>query len=132
MEEQKETQTVVIKKKKNLRFERERDSKLVKGIFRFHEVPGSTMKFVFSKYKGEQPKRYSLNDGEVYSLPLAVAKHLNKNCSYPVHSHAVDAEGKAIYKVGERKRRCSFQSLEFIDPEDFAVSDPTIVTAQQV
>lgn len=123
---------VAIPNKRNLKFQREKDKQLVKGIFNFLEVPGGEMKFVYSKYKGEQPKKYKLKDGEVYSLPLGVAKHLNKNCWYPVHSHAVDAEGKPIYKVGERKRRCGFQSLEFLDPEDFAVNDPVILTAQKV
>lgn len=129
MEENKST---VIKTKKNLKFSREKDQELVKGIFRFNEVPGGTMSFFFSQYKGEHPKRYKLKDGEVYKLPLGVARHLNKNCWYPVHSHAVDKNGKALFKIGERKRRCSFQSLEFIDPEDFAVNDPVVVTAQKV
>lgn len=140
MEAKKKTEAVELKKpaaagipnKSNLKFKQEKDRQLVKGIFNFHEVPGGEMKFVYAKYKGEQPVRYKLQDGEVYSLPLGVAKHLNKDCWYPVHAHALNSEGKAVFKIGERKRRCGFQSLEFIDPEDFVVNDPVILTAQKI
>jgi len=131
--EEKQTTTIINKSpKKSLKFQKDKDNELVKGIFRFHEVPGGVMKFVFSQYKGEQPKKYELRDGEVYTIPLGVAKHLNKNCWYPVHEHAMDLGGNSIYKVGEKKRRCSFQSLEFIDPDDFSTVDPTILTAEKV
>jgi len=124
--------TVAPRAKKNLKYQRDKEKELVKGIFRFHEVPGGTMSFFFRKYKGDQPERYKLKDGEVCSIPLAVAKHLNANGWYPVHSHAVNADGKSIYKIGEKKRRFSFQSLEFIDPEDFSTVDSGLVTVEKV
>jgi hypothetical protein len=135
MEEIKQTElnndkssTSIVNKapKKNLKYMQEKDSEPVKGIFRFFETPGGILSFFFRAYKGEQPKRYALKDGEVYSIPLGVAKHLNKNGWYPVHTYTTDAEGKSIYKVGERKRRFGFQSLEFVDPEDFEVTDPIV------
>lgn len=111
---------------------REKDQEMVRGVFHFKEVPGGVMEFFYSCYKGDDVVKYSLKDGEVYSIPLGVAKHLNKNCWYPVHSHAVDASGRPIYKVNEKKHRCSFSSLEFIDPEDFDSTDSNIVMAQEV
>lgn len=133
MEEKKQTSAIQGRKpKENLKFQREKDSELVKGIFHYDEVPGGDLAFVYSKYKGDNPKRYMLRDGEVCTIPLGVAKHLNKDCWYPIHSHVVDVNGKNVYKVGERKSRCHFQSLEFIDPEDFSSVDPGLVTVKQV
>jgi len=133
MEEKKQTTTIANKKPKaNLNYQRDKDREMVKGIFNFYEVPGGTMKFHFRKYKGDQPKRYALRDGDICTIPLGVAKHLNRNGKYPVHSHAVDADGKTIYKVGEQKRRFGFQSLEFIDPEDFSTVDSSLLTVEKV
>jgi len=98
MEDKKQTTTIADKKpKKNLRFLRDKDRQPVKGIFHFHELPGGVLDFFFKKWKGDQIKRYTLRDGEVYTIPLGVATHLNKNCWYPVHSHAMDANGKSVY-----------------------------------
>jgi len=133
MEEKKQTSALEVKAvKKNLRYDRDKDREMVKGIFHFYEVPGSVMRFVYKKYKQDKPKRYALKDGEVCNIPLGVAKHLNKDCWYPVHENAVDTDGKNIYKVGAKKRRCGFQSLEFVDPADFDSVDSNIVMAQKV
>ena len=107
-----------VNKKPNLKYLRDKDREIVKGKFIFHEVPGGMMSFVFRKYKEDPVERYDLVDGQIYSLPLGVAKHLNKNCWYPVHSFATDEHGKPVQKVGQQVRRCSFQSLEFVDIDD--------------
>ncbi|MEE8209015.1 MAG: hypothetical protein V3T88_08720 [Nitrosomonadaceae bacterium] len=118
--------------KQNLRYQRDKDREMVKGIFKFYEVPGGTMTFRFKEYKQDPVERFELKDGETYSIPLGVAKHLNKRGSYPIHAHAVDASGKSVYKIGQKKRRFGFQSLEFIDPEDFSTVDPGIITVENV
>jgi hypothetical protein len=105
-------------KKPNLKYERDKDREKVRGIFRFHEVPGGTMQFVFRKYKEDPVESFTLVDGQVYTLPLGVAKHLNKNCWYPVHAHALDESGATSVKIGQKVRRASFQSLEFVDIDD--------------
>jgi hypothetical protein len=97
--------------------QRRKDRELVKGIFRFHEVPGGQMGFNFRKYKGDQVEKFEMNDGEVYTVPLGVAKHLNTNCWYPTYTFKNDEAGRPSMSVGEKVRRCSFQSLEFIDLE---------------
>jgi len=86
--------------------------------FLFHEVPGGTLSFVFRAYKEDPVEKFSLVDGQIYTLPLGVAKHLNKNCWYPVHHYLLDEDGKATQRVGQKVRRCSFQSLEFVDIDD--------------
>lgn len=120
------------KPKQNLKYQRDKDRQTVKGIFHYHEVPGGTLGFFFRKYKGDQTERYTLKDGEVVTIPLGVAKHLNKEGKYPVHAHAVDASGKNIYKIGEMKRRFGFSSLEFVDPSDFETTDSAILTVEKV
>src|SRR5882757_10396624 len=85
------TQTAIMNKKEtkpkpNLKFLRDRDRQIVKGIFRFYEVPGGILQFSIRLWKEDQVENYTLKDGDVYELPLGVARHLNKNCWYPVHS----------------------------------------------
>ena len=123
---------IVKSPKKNLEFMRKKDREPVRGIFRYFEVPGGRMKFPYKKYEGDKVERLDLVDGETYTIPLGVAKHLNSSGGYPIHAHAMDGAGKNIYKVGQIKRRYGFQSLEFIDPVDFDTVDSGIVTVEKV
>lgn len=118
--------------KKNLEYLRKKYSEKVKGIFRFHEVPGGNMSFVYREFKGDRTERYDLTDGQVYTIPLGVARHLNKNCWYPVHAYAVDENGNKTQKIGTKIRRCSFQSLEFVDTEDLTPEGTGIITVENV
>ena len=120
------------KPKKNLKYERDKDREKVKGIFKFYECPGAILKFSYKKYKGDDVQRFILRDNEVCTIPLGVAKHLNKSGWYPVHKHIVDKDGRSIYAVGEKKRRYGFQSLEFVDPEDFDVTDNSLLTVEKI
>ena len=116
----------------NLKFQRERDRQMVRGKFIFHEVPGGTMSFPFKKYKEDPVENFTLADGQIYSIPLGVAKHLNKNCWYPVHAYMKDENGQATMKVGQKVRRCSFQSLEFVDEVDLTPEGSGILTVETV
>ena len=114
---------------KNLKKQCERDREKVKGIFRFFECPGGTLSFSFRAYKWDPVETYRLSDGESYDLPLGVAKHLNKNGWYPEHHFLMDEGGQAHTKIGQKKRRFGFQSMEFVDPEEFGeAQDTEIVT----
>lgn len=129
-----EQQTVEKKKKspKNLNYQRDKDSEMVKGIFHFYEVPGGSMSFNFKQYKGDPVQRYDLVDGQVYTLPLGVARHLNKNGYYPIHQHLKDENGNVSMKVGQKVNRFGFQSLEFMDVDDFPSKADEIVTVEKV
>ena len=117
----------------NLKYQRERDRQTVRGKFIFHEVPGGTMSFPFKKYKEDPVENFTLVDGQIYSVPLGVAKHLNKNCWYPVHAYMKDENGNPTMKVGQKVRRCSFQSLEFVDEVDLTPEGSSgIVTVESV
>lgn len=108
------------KTKVNLKYMRDKDREMVKGIFRFFEVPGGSMSFVFKAYKEDPVERFDMIDGQVYTIPLGVAKHLNKNLWYPLHGFAMDEHGKPMMKIHQKVRRCAFQSLEFVDVEEFS------------
>lgn len=110
--------------------QREIDKEKVRGIFRFHEVPGGTMEFVYKCYRGDEVEKFNLRDGEIYTIPLGVAKHLNKNLWYPLHAYAVDDNGKPIAKIGQKVRRCSFQSLEFVDVDDLTPNGKPLITVE--
>lgn len=86
------------------------EKKMVRGIFRYHECPKGVVEFPFKKYKGEQIKKYSMKDGEIYTIPLSVARHLNTNPWYPVASYSSKDPGVVIE---EKVFRMSFQNLEF-------------------
>ena len=101
--------------KQSLKFQRDKDREMVRGIFRFHEVPNGQMEFMFKKYKEDPLEKFSMIDGQVYTVPLGVAKHLNTNCAYPSYSYKQDEAGRPVVSMAEMIRRCSFQSLEFVD-----------------
>ena len=120
------------KKPLNLKYQRDKDREIVKGVFRFYECPGGLLPFMYRKYKEDPVEKYELVDGGVYSLPLGVAKHLNKSGKVPVHKYMVDENGKPIARVGEKISRYGFQSLEFIDVEELASAEPLIQVAEPI
>lgn len=120
-------------KKPNLKYLRDKDREPVKGIFRFHEVPGGVMSFSFKAWREDSVENYTMIDGEVYTVPLGVARHLNKNLFYPVHAYIMDENNKPIMKVGQKVRRCSFQSLEFVDIDDLTpVGQGSVTTVETI
>ena len=113
--------------KKKMRYLRDKDREMVKGIFRFYEVPGGSMSFVIKLYKEDQTERYELWDGAIYTLPLGVAKHLNKNGWYPIHAYHQGENGAPGIHIGKKVRRFGFQSLEFVDTEDLTPVGESII-----
>jgi hypothetical protein len=116
----------------NLKFQRDKDRMPVRGKFIFHEVPGGKMDFVFRAYKGDPIATYSFCDGDIKTIPLGVAKHLNTNCWYPSYKYANDDQGRPAMSVGQKIRRCSFQSLEFLDIEGVAPIGSSISGIEEV
>ena len=106
------------KPKVNLKYQHDKDREPVRGIFRFYECPGACLQFVYRAYKEDDVERYDLNDGEVYTIPLGVARHLNKNGRYPIHAYKVNENGTTSQHIGKKVARFGFQSLEFVDIGD--------------
>ena len=106
------------KARKDLKYMRDKDREMVRGIFRFFEVPGGNMSFSFRKYKEDEIETFSLDDGSIYTIPRGVAHHLSNNCWYPEHNYKVDEYGKPSMQITKKKRRCTFEPLDFMDPSD--------------
>lgn len=125
--------TVTARKKINYDQLRDQDRQMVKGIFRNHEVPGGPLSFCYKFYEGDQVVNINLLDGEVATIPLGAAKHLNKNCWYPEYEHhkGHDVGVQGGYgsprgmRIGKKIKRYSFQSLEFMEAADLN-PDPLI------
>ena len=111
---------------KKLRMMRDKDRQLVKGVFKYYEVPGGSVSFSFKKYAGDELTRYDMVDGQVYTIPLGVAKHLNTNPKYPIHGYTTDENGKPLQSIKQHVSRMAFQSLEFMDADDCGTSKEII------
>jgi len=61
---------------KNLRSMRDKDRQMVKGVFKYYEVPGGSVGFCFKKYKEDPIEKFDLVDGQIYTIPLGVANIL--------------------------------------------------------
>jgi len=105
--------------KKDYEIERKKDRELVRGVFKFYEVPNGILEFMYRKYKGDSPELYSMKDNHIYTIPLGVAKHINNDCWYPTHEYTVDENSKPIQRVATKNKRCGFQSLDFMDTEEY-------------
>lgn len=111
----------------------DRDNELVRGMFRFYEVPGAPFSFCFKKNPGAKIERYDMQDGEVYEIPRCVAEHLNKNCWYPVHEYTMQEDGKQSMRVGRRVQRVGFHSLDFgADHSDWGTPTNNLYYAEEV
>lgn len=110
---------------KEFKYMRDRDREMVRGIFRFFEVPGGTMAFPFRKWKEDEVETYSFNDGEIYTIPRGVAHHLSNNCWYPEHAFKMDEMGRPSMQITKKKRRCTFEPLDFMDAADINELTPS-------
>ena len=102
-----------------LRREWEVESKPVTGIFRDLEVgPGGHIRFSARKYPWDQIESYDFNDGQTYTIPLWVARHLNENCKWPMYKHNIDPNAKHGDKVktyvNQWNHRFAFVSSDFV------------------
>jgi hypothetical protein len=122
----------------SLNYNRDKDREMVRGKFIFHEVPGGCMSFVFKAYKGDEVERYDMVDGHIYTVPLGVAKHLNKNLWYPEYSYV---KSEQVYngfgpnqamKATRKVKRCSFQSLEFLDIDEVPTNVSPIIQVENI
>ena len=103
------------KKKVNIDQLKAKDSQLVKGRFNQIESPGGVLSFVYKAYEGDPVVRYDLKDGEMYRIPLCVARHLNNDVGRNENIYLLDNSGKPSTIAARKIRRCSFEHLEFVD-----------------
>jgi len=93
---QKKKLTEVEKKAANkLRLEeREKDSQMVKGVFKNIEAPNGDATITYHKYKEDPTTVYHFWDGDEREIPLGCAKQINQMCRYKKSKHLVDKNGK--------------------------------------
>ena len=117
----------------------EAETKIVRGRFKNYESPGGNLPLTCGKYPGQPLFKQTFLDGQEYSIPLWVARHLNGtditatelngkigSCSYPTHGFKWDPsnpmpqselgdQGVPVPLIGVAKRtqRFGFESLEF-------------------
>lgn len=124
--------------KPNYKYLSDKAKEMVRGIFKFYEVPGGSMSFSFREFKGDEIQRYDFTDGEVYSIPLGVARHLNKNGWYPEYGFVqgeagmkggFSPDGKRM-QISKKVHRYGFQSLEFVDIDDLSPAGPSILEVE--
>jgi hypothetical protein len=92
-------------------FKPEKDP-LVRGVFENVEIPGLSLQFSFRAYKGKI-ERYKFEEGESYTVPLSVAKHIDEMRTI-VDSNLMDASGRPYKVQGKGQRRFSFRITEYL------------------
>jgi hypothetical protein len=117
---------------KKLKIERDKDRQLVKGVFKYYEVPNGVMEFCFKKYAEDPVEKFTMYDNQVYSIPLGVAKHINNNTWYPIHEYSKNEDGSSMQRIGQKIRRMAFQSLEFMDMDGVGDNINRIITVEKV
>ncbi len=116
---------------KKLKIERDKDREMVKGVFKYYEVPGGRVDFCFKKYEEDPVEKYEFIDGHVYTIPLGVAKHVNTR-KYPIHEYGRNEDGSPLQRIGQYVSRMAFQSLEFMDIEGLGDNINRITTVEHV
>ena len=110
--------------KKKIVRQKEEDSQKVKGVFRYFEMPGGTLAFSYRAYKDHEVERHEMVDGQIYEIPLGVAKHLNKNGWYPQYEYINGESFQGGYgisggmRVARKVHRYGFSGLDFVDLDE--------------
>jgi hypothetical protein len=113
---QRDKRTVDQKKaaREELKKQWQDDSKLVKGVFHNVEAPGGDVKFAYKEYAQDPIRVYTFKDGESYTIPLGVAKHINRQCKYKKHKHLIDKDGNQIKAWDKPTTRYQFVSDDYM------------------
>lgn len=115
----------VTKKSKSIAEEAEESLRLrmrekVRGIFRYYECPQGLMEFVYKEFRNDPLEKFAMTDGQIYTIPLGVARHLNRSGKYPVYGYSKDNDGNVTMKKSKEISRFGFESLEFKDYAEFS------------
>lgn len=124
----------------SIKYQHDKDREPVKGIFKYYEVPGGCLEFNYRAYKEDPIEFFHLEDGKQYTIPLGIAKHLNKSGWYPEYEYyqgdktmgrAFSPEGHMM-RIAKKVRRYGFQSLEFVDIDDLSEVGSGLVEVSHV
>jgi hypothetical protein len=117
---------------KNINNWRDRDAEMVTGIFKNNENPGMALGFNYRAYPNDEFRDWHFEDGQKYTIPRGIARHLNNACYTKEYAylpgesgkfgvHAMPSDGRPHNNDGlmatRKVHRFSFQSLEFQDDD---------------
>lgn len=80
---------------------------LVYGSFLNVEAPGQNAKITCKYYKGQQLFCQLMDDGQYYTIPKSVARHINERCISETHRYLMDEKGQPL-KTGKFTPRYKF------------------------
>lgn len=103
----------------------------VKGRLDYFVNRGGTLDFSFRSLKGPI-EEYSIKDGEVRELPLAVAEHLQKMGKVTVHRNQYDEHTRKSYTVGQTFEEFSFTPVDFHPKMQQNIIKPDLVTVKEI
>lgn len=104
--------------KKSRKYQADRDAEKVKGVFHYHERPGQTLKFDYSRFGNEKQTHWELTDGKTYELPRGVARHLMNSGFRNVYEWYKDERGDERMRLARKVRRYSWEHLDFFELDD--------------
>jgi hypothetical protein len=109
---------------------RERYNKPYRGHFRFFEQPDGSMPLTWHQFKGDPVRRWTLKDGETYSLPLGAIMQLMDTQYYAGDVWITGLDGKPAKREGKKIQRYAFEVFDFIADEDYQnkLSQKSVVT----
>ena len=96
--------------------ERDNLSKMVTGIFKNIEAPGGDLTFSYRRYKEDPIRTYSFLDGQKYTIPLHLAKHINNQTAVPERDYVKNADGtpQLVTMIKSTRQRYQFLSTEYM------------------
>lgn len=102
---------------KHIQRMRDRDNEKVTGIFTNYENRASNgglgmVQFSYKAYPQDSNEIYELYDGERYTIPRGVARHLNTNCFYREYQHLPGEHGTAGIRGGAPDGRLNTRSMQ--------------------
>jgi hypothetical protein len=96
---------------------KEKDFRMIRGVFKNEVSPGKSLKFYYKKYSGPI-LTFEFEDGHAYTIPYMVAKHLHENCYIPIHERSQDEEGRPLTVIGKKIKQYDFISPDIIEEPD--------------
>lgn len=95
--------------------QREKDSKLVKGMFEFIDAQGGWLEFTYRWYPGEPIYKLKLTHGEKCELPLGIIRHLN-NTKKKIRKMTpnLDPNARGVPSTYEVQSRVRFTTLDVL------------------
>lgn len=94
-----------------LNYLKDRDTQMVTGVFKCLEPVGGSVTFSAKAWDGCEINT-TMEHGQEYTIPYAIAVQLEKGCWWPTHSYLLDAQGKPVITTGKKNYRFSFNTSD--------------------